>query len=298
MLQCLVIDVGRRPVIIPVKRSAGLPKSGAALSRSLAALTLLFIFSGPVVVLCLFSASLNAQVCDGADCAGPSSAQPDQGGTSNATDQEVQLPPITVTAPPILREETLVGPNQQPEWTTRRRFSQTRIYVLPPWQLAAYTTWRIQKLRTDEEEDEESKGDVNVGNLLAQEIELGLPYRFQVEYQAEGSNDTGEWEFRDQSIEVRWALADWDRIPLNPTVFGEWKFRNAEADSFETKLLLGGDIVPRWHGGMNIFFEQQVGDQREQEIAGTGALSYTLLDELLSVGIEMEFTAEREAAPP
>ena len=97
---------------------------------------------------------------------------------------------------------------------------------------------------------------------------------------------------------MRWALADWDRIPLNPTVFGEWKFRNAEADSFETKLLLGGDIVPRWHGGMNIFFEQQVGDQREQEIAGTGALSYTLLDELLSVGIEMEFTAEREAAPP
>src|SRR6185369_12987607 len=48
------------------------------------------------------------------------------------------LPPMIVSATNMPAHELLeaqpIGPNQQPEWTTRRRFSTTRIYVLPPWQ--------------------------------------------------------------------------------------------------------------------------------------------------------------------
>ena len=46
-----------------------------------------------------------------------------------------QLPAVVVTATNALAEEQLVGPNQQPEWTTRRRFATTQIYVLEPWQI-------------------------------------------------------------------------------------------------------------------------------------------------------------------
>lgn len=253
-------------------------------------------------------------------------APPQQGGGEVRSDaassaHAVPLEPVTVTRT-RLREEALVGANAQPEWTTRRRFSETRIYVLPPWQLAAYTTWQIQQNRSMDDTapldaadsgastgekgaapdaqsaDSGEEGGPEVSNLLAQEFELGLPYRFQIEYQATGSNETGEWQFKDQSIELRYALADWGKIPLNPTLFGEWKFRNAEADSFETKLLLGDEITPGWHGGVNLFFEQQVGDHREQEIALAGAISSVIIDERLSLGMEMEFSAERDEAPP
>jgi hypothetical protein len=62
------------------------------------------------------------------------------------------------------------------------------------------------------------------------------------------------------------------------------------------KLLLGDEIVPRWHGGLNLFFEQQVGDAREWEVAASGAVSYAIIDERLSFGVEAEFNAERENA--
>src|SRR5262245_24392474 len=202
-----------------------------------------------------------------------------------------QVERVSVTAPRLKGDE-LVGPNAQPSWTTRRPFAQTRVYVLPPWQLAAYTTWRLERSRSgdlaEESDDEGLNGGMSriqeeegeegmnaeVENRLVQEIELGLPYRFQLEYEAEGGSTPAEWELVSQSIEARWALADWDVIPLNPTIFAEWKFRNAEADSYEIKLLLGEGFGTSWEGGVNLFFEQQVGDDREREFAATAAVNY------------------------
>ena len=45
---------------------------------------------------------------------------------------------------------------------------------------------------------------------------------------------------------------------------------------------------------MNLFFEQQIGDDREREFAATYALSYTLLDQKLGAGIEMKFSFESD----
>jgi hypothetical protein len=39
--------------------------------------------------------------------------------------------PVVVSAP-ANSEDNLIGENQQPEWTTHRRFPTTRVYVLPP----------------------------------------------------------------------------------------------------------------------------------------------------------------------
>src|ERR1043166_4206185 len=117
--------------------------------------------------------------------------------------QPVAMPPITVTATNELAEEAPLGPNQQPEWTARRRFTTTRIYVQPPWQIEVESGWDAQYFRSH-------KG--SPFHLLTQEFELGLPYRFQVDYEyAEAINKdgNGRWTYDSSSFELRWALAEW-----------------------------------------------------------------------------------------
>jgi hypothetical protein len=96
------------------------------------------------------------------------------------------------------------------------------------------------------------------------------------------------------SIELGYALADWGKIPLNPTVKLEWKFNNAAADAGEVQLLFGEEFGPRWHWGMNLFYEQQIGDDREREFAMSQALSYTLIDQKLSAGVEAKISSESD----
>lgn len=180
-------------------------------------------------------------------------------------------------------ESARIGPYEQPEWTMHRRFITTRGYVLPPWQVSAELGYDIKS---------NDEGDVR--HRLTQEIELGLPYRFQLDYEARGATETGDaaWRFDSQSVELRWALADWDVIPTNPTVFAEWTFNDHEADAYEMKLLLADELGLRWHWGVNLFFEQMVGGEREREVAGSGALSYSLWDGVLGIGAEAKLTAE------
>src|SRR5690242_19501302 len=65
-------------------------------------------------------------------------------GVAQTTDQPVNplpMPPVTVTATNTLQEEAPMGPNQQPEWTARRPFGITRVYVQPPWQVETEFGW-------------------------------------------------------------------------------------------------------------------------------------------------------------
>ena len=87
---------------------------------------------------------------------------------------------------------------------------------------------------------------------------------------------------------MRYAFADWGRIPLNPTVYLEWKFNHDAPDAGEIKLLLTEEIAPRWHWGMNFFYEQEMGGGSETEMGVSQALSYSLIDEKLGVGVEMQ----------
>ena len=61
-------------------------------------------------------------------------------------------------------------------------------------------------------------------NLFTQEIEVGLPYRFGIAIENEVEHFNHETVNANFSIEGRWALADWGKIPLNPTIFAEYKF--------------------------------------------------------------------------
>ena len=40
-----------------------------------------------------------------------------------------------------------------------------------------------------------------------------------------GDTDTRVKE-KGVSTELRWALADWGKIPMNPTLYAEWEFNN------------------------------------------------------------------------
>src|SRR5690242_17627382 len=134
---------------------------------------------------------------------------PPTGQTAPAT----RLPVVTVTGEQTpspeaapLKEEQLVGPNQQPEWTTQRRFATTRIYVLPPGEVEFEQWWKGKFPR-------EGKSD----HLFQSEISLGLPYRLQLDVYA-NIEQTPERSLRytGNQVELRYALADWGKIPFNP----------------------------------------------------------------------------------
>src|SRR5439155_2409400 len=135
------------------------------------------------------------------------------------------------TGESAVSEEARVGDNQQPDWTTRRRFTSTRVYVQPPWQFETELSWDTAY----------GRGDAPV-HKLTQEIELGLPYRLQLEYEAAEVPEPHNDRYDSSSVELRWAIAEWGRIPLNPTVKVEWKINNAEADAYEVSLSVGDEL--------------------------------------------------------
>ena len=213
------------------------------------------------------------------------------GGTARADEQPgnpVPMPEVTVTATNLLAEEALMGPNQQPEWTTRRRFTITRVYVLPPWQAETEFGWHTIYPRGGAPQQE-----------LQQEFELGLPYRFQIDYEIHGANfeegaGNDRWHYADSEFELRWALAEWGKIPLNPTVKVEWKHNNGGTDAAEANLLFGDELAPRWHWGSDLFYEQSVNGDRRTEKAVSLAVSYSAIDEKLGVGMEARLDSEND----
>lgn len=198
-----------------------------------------------------------------------------------------QLPPTKVvgeTESPLL-EEAPVGPYNQPEWTTARRFPTTRVYLQQePWNVGVEHWVKAQW----------PKGESS-NYKFQEEIEIGLPHRFQLDIYENWTRDAQSRMNQDSvAVEGRWALADWGKIWGNPTLYGEWTFssRNGTSDAYEFKILFGDDITPRWHWGVNFVYEQEVGDSRATEIQIAGAISYTLIDEKLSLGIEGKIESE------
>jgi hypothetical protein len=188
-----------------------------------------------------------------------------------------ELPAVNVVGQKTseLREEDRVGSYAQPRWTATRRFPNTRVYVVPEGKIEA-ELWFIPRFL--------KSGETN-GRYLA-EIEYGLPYRFQVDaYYRLDIDNAGNGQNGAQ-FEVRWALADWGKILWNPTLYVEYIAHEDDPDGVEFKLLLGDELAPRWHWGVNLVTELETGGAREYTYEIDGGLSYTLLDEKVSVGAE------------
>jgi hypothetical protein len=183
-----------------------------------------------------------------------------------------------------LHEERRVGSYNQPEWTTHRRFARSRVYVIGAGQ------WEVEQWYR-------GRFDRGVGPdaQFQTEIGVGLGHRIQLDLYENVERPHGETsKHKGIQVEARYAFADWGEIPLNPTLYLEWKFNHRSEDVAEAKLLFADEFSPGWHWAFNLSAESEQGGAREFEEAVTGGVSYSVIDDVFSVGIELEWTRVTE----
>ncbi len=183
-----------------------------------------------------------------------------------------------------VREAQRIGSYGQPRWAARRLFTETRAYVIPDGQIQ-FEYW----LSIKDHARNDPEGKAKISQLY--EVEMGLPYRFQLDlyqkYVKEGSD--GEQKLDSTKFEVRWALADWGVIPLNPTTYLEWTQSNGDYDFIEGKLLFCDEINDKLRWAANAVWEEKTGGDRERSQELTGGISYGVIDSKLAVGAEAKF---------
>ena len=214
---------------------------------------------------------------------------------------------LTNEEPIVVTGEEVPSAYGAPPGLSRSRFSNTtQAYVLPPWAFFFGELFEGQGFR---------HGPPNY--LFTQEIEMGLPYRFGVAAETQFERFNGGGGAQTVSLEARWALADWNEIPLNPTLFAEYKFgvgtiRHEEVppppgeggeeeeeeggppkvpDAYEVRLLLAQDFGEHVEWAMNWFFEKEnTGDRgREWGFSQSAMIPVFLPNERLKIGLEMEY---------
>ncbi len=222
----------------------------------------------------------------------PSRHAKDQGEPSKKMESRADQEVIIYEGKP--KEEYGIGPTRQPEWTTHRRFSSTRVYIQQPPGGVEFEHWI--------EIREAKKGGKPTEVRMREEFEFGIGGRFQLDlymltqWKQDQAETTNTFEWRGWSAELRYALADWNVIPLNPTLYFEYIFRNGDENFIEPKLLLGGELATGWHWGVNLVYERELGrhDERTEELKITGGLSYTIIDQKLGIGPSIEYSYEAE----
>src|SRR5437588_8553019 len=191
-----------------------------------------------------------------------------------------------------------------PPGFSRSRFSNlTGAYVLPPGGVYAGLIYEGDAFRHGPPD-----------HLFTEEVEMGLPHRFGLAAETRIERFDGGGGLSTVSIEGRYALADWNKIPLNPTLFAEYKFgvgtiRHEEVppppgggeeeesgppkvpDAYEVRLLLAQEFFGRIEWAMNWFFEKEnTGDRGREWGFSQAAMTPVLLpNESLKVGIEMQY---------
>jgi hypothetical protein len=191
------------------------------------------------------------------------------------------LEPVTVfgrhtSLHDVASESDLVGPANQPEWTTRRAFAETDIYVIPPGEIEFNQFYILSHPRHGKAE-----------NLFESEFEFGLPWRTQFDVELSYRVEDGDLRYDSTFLELPHALADWGKIPFNPAINAGWRFNSDEADAYIIRLLLAEEFAKRVHFGANLSFEQQVGGERETEYELNAAPTFVAVDQKLTLGAEL-----------
>jgi len=138
--------------------------------------------------------------------------------------------------------------------------------------------------------------------LFGQEIEMGLPARFTVGVQNQVEHFAGDTFDRSFTLEARYALANWNKLPLNPTISAEYRFafNDTSQDSVELALLLSHDFPNLIEWALNIFVNREFGG-RENTSAGFAQsveVPVLLPEEKLEVGLEMQYRSGGETIEP
>src|SRR6266403_1280440 len=134
--------------------------------------------------------------------------------------------------------------------------------------------------------------------LFRQEIEMGLPARFTVGVQNQIEHFAGDTRDRSFTLEARYALANWNKLPLNPAISAEYRFglSNGLPDSGELALLISHDFPHEIEWAMNIFVDRDFGgkESRNAGFAQSVEVPVLLPEEKLEVGLEMQYRSGAE----
>src|SRR5438874_1218890 len=205
-----------------------------------------------------------------------------------ATGQEMESRQVVVRAQ---AEELPSAYGAPPDLSHGRISTLTKSYVLSPFSF---------ELEAGYEGDIFRHG--LPAQLFRQEIEMGLPARFTVGVQNQIEHLVGNARDRSFTLEARYALANWNKLPLNPAISAEYRFglSNAARDSGELALLISHDFPHLIEWAMNIFVDREF-DGREGTSAGFAQsieVPVLLPEEKLEVGLEMQYRSGGETIEP
>lgn len=238
----------------------------------------------------VFILSICLSIADFASADDVNMATPAAGRDSIASEPTLVLQPSIAVSEPGLRESRKVGDYGQPDWSTRRLFSELRTYVIPKGQFE-FEYWLFLSLPSRKESHaadqagvaspkDEVKQVYEAGMGLGHRLQLDL-YQIYVKDGFDGNNALDATK-----LELRYALADWDRIWGNPTLYAEWEQAAAGDDALEFKLLLCGGISGRWRWASNFVWEEKTGGTRDRSLEWNTAFGFAAVDSRLTAGLE------------
>jgi hypothetical protein len=138
--------------------------------------------------------------------------------------------------------------------------------------------------------------------LFRQEIEMGLPARFTVGVQNQIEHFAGDARDRSFTLEARYALANWNKLPLNPAISAEYRFglSNGLPDSSELAVLISHDFSHEIEWAMNIFIDREFGGRESTNAGFAQSIEVPVLlpEEKLEVGLEMQYRSGGETTEP
>src|SRR5260370_31086778 len=168
---------------------------------------------------------------------------------ASATGQEIENRQVVVQAE---AEELPSAYGAPPDLSHGRISTLTKSYVLSPFSFELEAGYEGDIFRHE-----------LPAQLFRQEIEMGLPARFTVGIQNQIEHFAGETCDRSFALEARYALANWNKLPLNPAISAEYRFglSNGLPHSGQLALLISHDFPHEIEWAMNIFVDREVGGQ-------------------------------------
>src|SRR5467141_199670 len=205
-------------------------------------------------------------------------------GATAANSQEVDNRQVIVQAE---AEELPSAYGAPPDLSHGRISTLTKSYVISPFSF---------ELEAGYEGDIFRHG--LAAHLFRQEIEMGLPARFTVGVQNQIEHFAGDTRDRSFTLEARYALANWNKLPLNPAISAEYRFglSNGLPDSGELALLISHDFPHLIEWAMNIFVDREFGGRDSASAGFVQSIEMPVLlpEEKLEVGLEMQYRSGGE----
>src|SRR5437868_11611229 len=203
-----------------------------------------------------------------------------------ATGQEMESRQVVVRAE---AEELPTAYGAPPDLSHGRISTLTKSYVLSPFSFELEAGYEGSIFRHG-----------LPSQLFRQEIEMGLPARSTVGVQNQVEHFAGETRERSFTLEGRYALANWNKLPLNPAISAEYRFglSNALPDSGEIALLISHDLPHLIEWAANIFVDRDFGSRESTSAGFAQSIEMPILlpEEKLEVGLEMQYRSGSETA--